>query len=77
MDKLIYLRDVPTYLGTDKTGEREPVKIEFDIAQDTDINEFKTCCIRLAHALGYSSELVKKTFGIVEDSPKDKKILHG
>ena len=74
MDKLIYLRDIPTYIGSD-TGEREPVKIEFDIASDMSITEFKNCCIRLAHALGYSVNNIKTTFGEIEDSDAIKKLL--
>lgn len=74
MDKLIYLRDVPEYLGKD-IGEREPVKIEFDVPEDMNIYEFKNCCIRLAQALGYNMTHIKDTFGIIEDTDKTKKLL--
>lgn len=74
MDKLIYLRDVPTYIGTN-VGDREPVKIEFDVASDMNITEFKNCCIRLAHAIGYSANNIETTFGVVEDSDAIKKLL--
>ena len=74
MDKLIYLRDIPTYLDAN-VGDREPVKIEFDIASDMNITEFKNCCIRLAHAIGYSANNIKTTFGEIEDSDLIKKLL--
>lgn len=74
MDKLIYLRNVPEYLGKD-IGDREPVKVEFDVPDDMDINEFKNACIRLAQALGYNTNNIKDTFGIIEDKNKDKKLL--
>ena len=74
IDKLIYLRNVPEYLGKD-IGDREPVKVEFDVPEDMDINEFKNACIRLAQALGYNTNNIKDTFGIIEDKNKDKKLL--
>lgn len=74
MDKIIYLRNVPDYIGKD-IGEREPVKIEFDVPEDMNIYEFKNSCIRLALALGYNPNHIKDTFGLVEDTDKIKKLL--
>lgn len=59
MGKLIF-----TY--TDKEFvklNREANKIEFDVPDDMDINEYKVVCVRLASALGYSEKSIKKSFG--------------
>lgn len=42
---------------------REVNKIEFDIPDDMDINEYKVVCVRLAAALGYGNKSIKKSFG--------------
>lgn len=42
---------------------REVNKIEFDIPDDMDINEYKVVCVRLASALGYGNKSIKKAFG--------------
>ena len=42
---------------------REANKIEFDIPDDMDINEYKVVCVRLASALGYGNKSIKKAFG--------------
>ena len=42
---------------------REANKIEFEVPDDMDINEYKVGCVRLASALGYSDKTIKKAFG--------------
>ena len=42
---------------------REANKVEFDVPDDMDINEYKVVCVRLASALGYSDKTIKKSFG--------------
>jgi hypothetical protein len=59
MGKLIF-----TY--TDKefvNANREANKIELDVPDDMDINEYKVVCVRLASALGYGDKSIKKSFG--------------
>ena len=50
---------------------REAKNIEFTVADDLDIFEFKTICRRLASAMGYHPESIKKAFG--NDWDTDKK----
>jgi len=59
MAKLIF-----TY--TDKEfleAQREASKIELDVPEDMDIHEFKVMCVRLASAIGYHENSIKKSFG--------------
>ena len=59
MGKLIF-----TYTDKDFVKlNREANKIEFDVPDDMDINEYKVVCVRLASALGYSEKSIKKSFG--------------
>ena len=59
MGKLIF-----TYTDKDFVQlNREANKIEFDVPDDMDINEYKVVCVRLASALGYSDKSIKKSFG--------------
>jgi|TARA_B110000211_G_C13945639_1_gene493745 hypothetical protein len=59
MGKLIF-----TYTDKDFIElNREASKIEFDIPDDMDINEYKVICVRLAAAMGYSNITIKKSFG--------------
>ena len=59
MGKLIF-----TYTDKDFVQlNREANKIEFDVPDDMDINEYKVVCVRLASALGYSDKTIKKSFG--------------
>tara|TARA_B100000963_G_C22079009_1_gene431438 strand:+ start:102 stop:371 length:270 start_codon:yes stop_codon:yes gene_type:complete len=59
MGKLIF-----TYTDKDFVElNREANKIEFDVPDDMDINEYKVICVRLASALGYSDKSIKKSFG--------------
>ena len=56
---------------SDELSHREAKNIEFTIPEDLNINEFKTICRRLASAMGYHPESIKKTFG--NDWDGDKK----
>ena len=59
MGKLIF-----TYTDKDFVQlNREANKVEFDVPDDMDINEYKVVCVRLASALGYSDKSIKKSFG--------------
>ena len=59
MGKLIF-----TYTDKDFVElNREANKVEFDVPDDMDINEYKVVCVRLASALGYSDKTIKKSFG--------------
>jgi len=59
MGKLIF-----TYTDKDFVQlNREANKIELDVPDDMDINEYKVVCVRLASALGYSDKSIKKSFG--------------
>ena len=71
MGKLIF-----TY--TDKefvNANREANKIEFDVPDDMDINEYKVVCVRLASALGYGNKSIKKSFGDLVFGNEDKNEL--
>lgn len=62
MAKLKYISDSEIH--------REAKNIELTIADDLDIFEFKTICRRLASAMGYHPESIKKAFGNEWDSDK-------
>jgi len=71
MGKLIF-----TYTDKDfLTLNREVSKIELDVPDDMDINEFKVVCVRLASTLGYSSKSIKKSFGDLVFGNEDKNDL--
>ena len=58
MGKLIF-----TYTDKDFIeNNREASKIELDVPDDMDINEFKVVCIRLA-AMGYANKSITRAFG--------------
>lgn len=63
MAKLIY--------NSESVENREASVIEFTISEDLDIYEFKTVCMRLASAMGYTSTTIKKAFGSEEHLTKD------
>lgn len=42
---------------------REAREIEFTVPDDMDINEFKVMCVRMAGAMGYHENSIKKAFG--------------
>ena len=47
---------------------REASEIEFTIPDELNIFEFKTICARLAAALGYHEESIKKAFGKLDET---------
>jgi hypothetical protein len=62
MDKIIYVRG--NELGD---NIREPSKIEFEVPEDMNIDEFKITCKRLAAAIGYMESNILDVFGTDED----------
>ena len=56
-------------------NSREASKIEFDVPDDMDIDEFKIVCIRLASAMGYGNKSIKKSFGDLVYGNEDKNEL--
>lgn len=59
MGKLIFRYTDEEFLQV----QREASKIEFDVQDDMDINEFKVMCVRLASAMGYQEKSINKAFG--------------
>lgn len=59
MGKLIFTYTDKEFLEV----QREASKIELDVPDDMDINEFKVMCVRLASAMGYHENSIKKSFG--------------
>jgi len=58
MGKLIF-----TYTDKDFIeNNREANKVELDVPDDMDINEYKIVCVRMASAIGYGIKSMKKTF---------------
>ena len=53
-------------------NNREANKIEFDVPDDMDINEYKVVCIRMASAMGYGNNSIKKSFGDLVYGNEDK-----
>ena len=71
MGKLIF-----TYTDKDFIEyNREASKIELEIPDDVDINEYKVACVRLAAAMGYSNKTIKKSFGDLVYGDDDKNEL--
>jgi len=68
LDKLTYQRELLS---------KEPQIIEFKVADDLTILEFKRTCKRMALALGYSSRTVEEQFGkdIETGDPAQLKLL--
>jgi len=60
MDKIIYIRG---------GHSQEAQKIELDISENPTASELKIIVMRLAAALGYSDETIKRVFG---KDPEDK-----
>lgn len=56
-------------------SNREANKIEFDVPDDMDINEYKVVCVRLAAALGYGNKSINKSFGDLVFGNEDKNEL--
>ena len=44
-------------------NNREASKVELDVPDDMDINEFKVVCIRLAATMGYANKSITRAFG--------------
>lgn len=59
MAKLIF-RYTDTELGEEN---REASEIELTVPDDMNITEYKTMCVRLASALGYTEQTIEKGFG--------------
>lgn len=60
VDKLIYKRTGEVFPG-------EAGSVEITVSPDMDIFEYKTACVRIAHALGYHHNSIKDAFGDEED----------
>ncbi len=73
MDSEMY--DCLIYKRGNKTKEAKT--IEFEIPNGMTCEEFKTICMRMAHALGYHENTVRDSFGNIADKnlQKDKKQL--
>jgi hypothetical protein len=56
----------------DKTDFREAFNIELSVPDDMNIYEFKTVCVRMASAMGYTDLSVKKAFGSTEYETKEE-----
>ena len=63
MDKITYTRG---------TYSKEAQKVELEVREDMDINDFKILCKRLAASLGYSYKSIEEAFEN-RQSPKDNK----
>lgn len=59
MGKLIFSYTDTEFLEV----QREASKIEFEVPDDMNISEFKVMCVRLASAMGYHENSIKKSFG--------------
>jgi hypothetical protein len=71
MGKLIF-----TYTDKDFIEHnREASRIELDVPDDMDIQEYKVMCIRMASAIGYTNTTIKKSFGDLVYGEEDKNEL--
>tara|TARA_R100001015_G_C4629422_1_gene190264 strand:+ start:1531 stop:1761 length:231 start_codon:yes stop_codon:yes gene_type:complete len=61
MDKIIYIRG---------TYSKEVQKIELDVTENLDVDDFKRVCKRLASVLGYSPESISEAF---DNEPRESK----
>ena len=64
MGKLIFKYTEEEFIN----NVREASEIEFTIPDEINIFEFKTICARMAAALGYHEESIKKAFGKLEET---------
>jgi hypothetical protein len=55
---------------------REAIKISFEIDNDLNIHEFKTICMRMASAMGYTQKTVKSSFGEEYDGDTETEFLN-
>ena len=53
-------------------NNREARKVELEVPDDMDINEYKLVCIRMASAMGYGNNSIKKSFGDLVYGNEDK-----
>lgn len=51
-----------SYTSEEPTN-REAMNISFDMPDDMDIYEFKIMCVRMASAMGYHTDSIKRAFG--------------
>ncbi len=58
----------------DKTDYREAFNIELSVPDDMNIYEFKTVCVRMASAMGYTDLSIKKH--LVVQNTKQRKIFN-
>lgn len=71
MGKLIF-----TYTDKDFVeNNREASKIELDVPDDMDIQEYKVVCVRLASAMGYTNKTITKAFGDLIYGEEDRNNL--
>jgi len=75
MNKLIFERCNVAEMNT----VREPSRIVFELESNLTLDEFKICCKRLAHAMGYDTASVVNVFGADTESgnPAQLKMLLG
>jgi hypothetical protein len=59
----------------DDIYNREATKISFEIDNDLNIHEFKTICMRMASAMGYTQNTIKSSFGEEYDGDVEKEFL--
>jgi len=55
---------------------REATKISFEIDNELNIHEFKTICMRMASAMGYTQNTIKSSFGEEYDGDVEKEFLN-
>jgi len=61
---------------TDDIYNREATKISFEIDNDLNIHEFKTICMRMASAMGYTQNTIKSSFGEEYDGDVAEEFLN-
>lgn len=49
--------------STDNKYNKEAKRISFEFNDDIDIFQFKTICVRMASAMGYTDKSIKSAFG--------------
>ena len=54
---------------------KEAKSVELKIPNEMTCGEFKTICIRMAHAIGYHENSVRENFGKIEDSKSNENQL--
>lgn len=64
-----------TYISDNHEIHREAKEINFTISEDLNIYEFKIVCQRLASAMGYHHNSIKKAFGNNENYIKEEQSI--